>query len=340
MRMTRSRVLTLGAAFALSGPAPQALAAEVSEALQTLLDYVRDQKTTGFLVIQDGKVVVERNWPAPPGAAAFKAFAYETNADGALLEDVASQQKSFVAMLAAIAVDKGVLDVEKPVSAYLGGGWSRASPEQESKIRVLDLLTMSSGLDTAFGYAAPPGTTFLYNTPVYAVIKQVIAAAAQQSLEAVTAAWLTGPAGMSNTSWRERPAALGDVGNPTGLVTSPRDVARIGQIVLDRGRCADGRPIISEAGLRAMFAPSAANPSYGWLWWLNGAPYAVRPPARRVSGPLIPSAPPDLVAALGALDRKLYISPSRRLVVVRLGQAAPDQDFDDTLWRKLGEALR
>jgi hypothetical protein len=36
----------------------------------------------------------------------------------------------------------------------------------------------------------------------------------------------------------------------------------------------------------------------------------------------------DLVAALGALDRKLYVVPSRKLVVVRMGAAAPDKDFD------------
>ena len=80
-----------------------------------MLDYARAQKTTGFLVIRNGKVLAERNWPVPADAAQFKAaFAYETNAAGELLEDVASQQKSFVSMLVAIAVDKGLLDVERP----------------------------------------------------------------------------------------------------------------------------------------------------------------------------------------------------------------------------------
>src|SRR6185436_1091173 len=139
------------------------------------------------------------NWPLPADAAAFRAnFAYETTQDGALLEDVASQQKSFVAVLVAIAVDKGLLDIEKPVSDYIGG-WSKASPEQERAIRVIHLLTMSSGLSEKLAYVAPPNTVFLYNTPAYAVTKRVLAAVANQPLETITHDWLTAPAGMTNT---------------------------------------------------------------------------------------------------------------------------------------------
>jgi CubicO group peptidase (beta-lactamase class C family) len=317
------RVLLAGAGALAASPALAATA------MDDLLAYAQAQKTTGFLVIRDRGTVVEKNWPAPADAAQFRAgFAYETNADGALLEDVASQQKSFVAVLCAIGEDKGLLDVRKPVTDYIGPGWSKASPEQERAIRVVDLLTMSSGLDVRFGYAAPPGSVFLYNTPVYAVTKRVLEAAAKASLEALTADWLTGPAGMKDTAWRKRPAVFGDVGNPTGLVTSPRDTARMGQLVLDGGRAEGGRRVVSEAALAAMFAPSAANPAYGRLWWLNGGP-----------APRFPAAPADMVAALGAMDRKLYVVPSRKLIVVRMGPAATDKDFDHQLWLRLNKAL-
>ena len=317
-----NRRTVLAAAGSLA--AAPALAAS---AMDDLLAYAQGQKTTGFLIVRDRKTLVERNWPAPADAR-FRNFAYETTADGALLEDVASQQKSFVAMLAAIAEDKGLLDVSRPVSDYVGAGWSKASPEQEGRITVLHLLTMSSGLDTRFGYAGPAGSVFLYNTPVYAVLKRVLAGAAKAPLEAITRDWLTGPAGMKDTAWRQRPAAFGDVGNPTGLVTSPRDTARFGQVVLDGGRAEDGRRLVSEVGMKAMFVPSAANPAYGRLWWLNSG----RPPR-------IPAAPADTVSALGALDRKLYVVRSRKLIVVRMGQAAPDAEFDEQLWTRLAKAL-
>ncbi|WP_421937565.1 serine hydrolase domain-containing protein [Phenylobacterium sp.] len=331
-RLSRRTLLASAGALAAS-PAR-------ASAMDDLLAYVQAQRTTGFLVIRDRKTVVETNWPPPAEAAEFRTnYAYETTPEGALLEDVASQQKSFVAVLCAIAEDKGLLDVAQPVSDYLGAGWSKALAEQERAIRVIHLLTMSSGLDTGFGYAAPAGSTFLYNTPVYAALKRVLAAAGKASLETLTADWLTRPAGMAHTAWRQRPGAFADVGNPTGLVTSPRDTARMGQLVLDGGRGADGRRIVSEAGMKAMFVRSAANPAYGRLWWLNGSAGSIRAPAIRRDGPLIPAAPADTVAALGAMDRKLYVVPSRRLLVVRMGRAAPDRDFDQQLWLRLTPAL-
>lgn len=332
------RELLVGAGALAAAPA-LAAAERPSPALQATLDYVQSQKTTGFLVVQAGRTLIERNWPAPADGGAFRAFAYETTPEGALLEDVASQQKSFVAMLMAVGVDKGLIDVDRPVSDYAGPGWSAAAPDQERAIRVIHLLTMTSGLDEALAYAAPAGSTFFYNTPAYAVTKKVLTGAAKRPLDEITRDWLTAPAGMAQTAWRKRPAALGDVGNPTGLVTSPRDVARFGQLVLDGGRATDGRRVVSEAQLRALFERTPANPAYGRLWWLNGSGYTVRPLARRTEGPLIPAAPTDLVAALGHLDRKLYVSPSLRLAVVRMGAATPDRDFDQQLWLRLSKAL-
>lgn len=337
MTFVLSRRALLAGAGALA--AVPAFGATPPGAMDDVLDYARSQRTTGFLVVRERKTLAETNWPVTGGAGLFSALAYETTSDGALLEDVASQQKSFVAMLAAIAVDKGLLDVEASVSDIIGAGWSKASRDEERAIRVIHLLTMCSGLGEKLERVAAPGAAFFYNTPAYAVTKAVLAAAAKQSLETITQDWLTAPAGMTNTAWRKRPASMADVGNPTGLVTSPRDVARFGQVVLDGGRAADGTRIVSEVQLKAMFERTATNPSYGRLWWLNGGAYALRPLAGRSDGPLIPAAPADLVAALGALDRKLYVVPSLKLVVVRMGQAALDKDFDQQLWLRLMKAL-
>ena len=300
-----------------------------------LLDYVRGQNTTGFLVIQGGKVLVEKNWPVPAGDPAFANFTYGRTSDGALLEDVASQQKSFVSVLIAIAIDKGLIDVDKPVSDYISTSWSRATPEQEAKIRVVDVLTMSSGLDRKFGYAVPAGTRFLYNTQVYAITKRIVAAAARAPLGAITRDWLTGPVGMTDTAWRNRPAALASVGNDTGLVTSPRDIAKFGLMILHGGVAENGKRVVSRRSLAAMFARSPTNPAYGRLWWLNGSAYTIGAHADRRKGPLVSAAPADMVAALGAFDRQLYIVPSRRLVVVRTGAAASDKDFSQQLWLRL-----
>jgi CubicO group peptidase (beta-lactamase class C family) len=304
-----------------------------------LIRYVQAHNSTGFIVIQDGRVLVDEAWAPPSSDAMFANFLYGTTADGALLEDVASQQKSFVAVLAAIAIDRGLLDIEAPVSRYLGTGWSKATPEQEAGIRVIDVLTMSSGLDERFGYVAPPQTVFFYNTPVYALAKDMVSAAAGQPLETITRDWLTAPAGMKDTAWRQRPAALASVGNATALVTTPHDVARFGLMVLHGGVAENGTRVVSSEQLHALFTRAATNPAYGRLWWLNGGEYTLRIGAGHREGQLIPAAPADLVAALGFFDRRLYVVPSRKLVVVRTGAAVNDAEFDNELWLRLMKVI-
>ena len=60
-----------------------------------------------------------------------------------------------------------------------------------------------------------------------------------------------------------------------------------------------------------------------------------------VNGFLIPSAPKDLIAAMGFGVQRIYIVPSRDLVVVRLGESpsseahAAGAPFDDQMWKKI-----
>lgn len=307
--------------------------------LNEIVDWVGTQKSTGFVIIQDNRVVVQKYWPLPDDAGTFRAnFVHGTAADGALLEDVASQQKSFVALLAGIGIDKGLLDLSKPVSAYTGTGWSKATATQEAAITVRNLMEMNSGLKENLTYEAAPDTKFFYNTPAYAVLKRVLEGASKLPLDQLTHDWLAAPAGMNDTAWRKRPGALADSGNPTGLATTPRDIARMGQLVLDGGVAADGTRVMSKAQLDALFVRTKTNPAYGHLWWLNGSSEVASANGSRRAGQFIQAAPADMVAAMGAQDRKLYVVPSRKLIVVRTGQAAPDREFDQHLWEKLMQA--
>jgi CubicO group peptidase (beta-lactamase class C family) len=117
------------------------------------------------------------------------------------------------------------------------------------------------------------------------------------------------------------------------------DLVAIGQMVLDRSQ-----PGLPDQWLDESLAPSQLfNASYGYLWWLNGQESFMlpgpTPPAR--PGSLIPTAPADLVAALGKADQKLYISRDLDLVVARLGDKADPEarpalsTFDATLWAML-----
>src|SRR3546814_14902399 len=89
-----------------AAPANPGAADQRDAAMRELLDYVRAQKTTGLLIQRGGETLVERNWPAPDDAMQA-IFVDGKTADGALLEDVTSQQKRFVPVPVGDATGKG-----------------------------------------------------------------------------------------------------------------------------------------------------------------------------------------------------------------------------------------
>ncbi|HRD95963.1 MAG TPA: serine hydrolase [Rubrivivax sp.] len=310
-------------------------------ALGDLASYCKSQRTTGLLVMANRRTVLERNWPVAGGSDLFeRRYLHGTARDGALREDVASQQKSLVALLAAIAVEDGRLDLEQPVSNYVGRGWSKADAAQEQSIVVRHLLEMCSGLNDALCFEAPAGTCHYYNTPAYALMLPVLEAAEGQSIGALTQTRLTGPLGMVDTAWCQRSNELASfLGNPRGLVTTPRDLARLGQLVLDSGVAENGARLVSSAGLSAIFRRTDLHPAYGRLWWLNGGTHWIVPNRGQGEGSLVPTAPADALFALGSENRVLMVVPSRALILVRLGQQAPDADLREKMASGLARAM-
>jgi CubicO group peptidase (beta-lactamase class C family) len=300
------------------------------------------------VILWRGRLLAERYWAPPRDLVSsqpdlFKQLTfYSTTAEGWPREDVASTQKSVTSFLVGIAAEKGLVDIERPVSAYLGEGWSKASPAQEGQITVRHLLSMASGLDEQLVYEESAGTYWRYNTPAYSRLGPVLEKASGHDLNALTRAWLTEPAGMTDSGWQERPRELiPPHANPIGFVTTPRDLARFGLLMLNRGVW-NGTAVLGDPSwIESSFSPSQkANPAYGYLWWLNGSDSLRRGRGRTepVAGPLIPGAPADMVAAMGALDRRLYVVPSTSLIVTRLGGPA-GRDFDRELWELLMKAV-
>jgi CubicO group peptidase (beta-lactamase class C family) len=132
----------------------------------------------------------------------------------------------------------------------------------------------------------------------------------------------------------------------SGLLMSLRDMGRFGLLMLSRGNWAGDDIIHDKDYLTDSISTSQQmNPSYGYLWWLNGKVSHMLPgrnPGVR-QGPLIPSAPSDVYAAMGAGDQRIYVAPARRLVVVRQGRAAYGQaaalsPFDTELWTRIMKA--
>ena len=129
--------------------------------------------------------------------------------------------------------------------------------------------------------------------------------------------------------------------------SSARSMARFGLLNLNKGAW-DTTPILTDQNYYKEMTTTSQemNPSYGYLWWLNGKS-SFRLPASEAefSGELIPEAPKDLIAALGKDDQKLYVVPSQNLVIVRMGDSSGGMllgpsGFDNDLWIRINQLVR
>ncbi len=285
-------------------------------ALEDALRYANEQRSTAVMVIYRGRILAERYWDG-----------WDANR----IANIFSAGKSVVAVLAGIAQEAGLLTLDDPVSAHLGAGWSRATREAEERIAVRHLLTMTSGLDDTLRPVAEPGTVWHYNTPAYYRMQDVIAAASGVPLDMYARNVLFSRIGMARSRWQ---------GNQ--MFATAREMARFALLV-QNGGVWNGTPVLRDAAYLAAATASSQtlNPSYGYLWWLNGKETYLLPGQGGGSGHLVPFAPPDMVAALGAGDKKMYIVPSMDLVIVRHGSAAEERGvlassrFDNLWWRRL-----
>jgi CubicO group peptidase (beta-lactamase class C family) len=271
--------------------------------------------TEAFRIVEGGQVIHE--W-------------YRTDENYG--RDIASAQKSVLSLLVGRAIDDGLVTLDTPIDEVLGPDWTPHG--QSATITVRQLLSMTSGLDDQYEVIAAPGTEWHYSG-AFAALFTVLTTLTGRQLGDIADDWLFSPAGAPTARFYERRS---NQFAPIGLFARASDLTAIGQAVLD----VDRAPVTS-AWLDESFSPSSTtNESYGYLWWLNGQA-SYRLPGARVPrpGPLIPSAPADLVAALGKDDQKLYVSRELDLAVARLGaKASPEvraalSTFDDPLWERL-----
>lgn len=124
-----------------------------------------------------------------------------------------------------------------------------------------------------------------------------------------------------------------------------RSLARFGLLNLNYGKWKEEQIIPKEYATEMTTTSQNINPAYGYFWWLNGKDnFRIPGSTESYPGKLIPSAPDDLYAGLGANDQKIYVVPSEKLVIVRLGKSANEDlagpsSFDEELWQKLNVYL-
>lgn len=311
-----------------------------TSSLQGLYDYLNQNNTRAFLVLENGKIVLEKYFG--------KTIQGNTDFTASSNWYWASAGKTLTAFLVGSAQEEGKLNIQQPTSTYLGTGWTSLSPAQESQITLRHQLTMTTGLDynvsdldctlpTCLLYKAPAGSQWYYHNAPYTLLEQVIANATQKSFNQYTDEKLKNKIGMDGT-WIKS-------GYNNVFFSTARSMARFGLLILANGRWENNEIMQDKNYLKEMLNTSQdLNQSYGYLWWLNGKQSAMYPGMSNVFlGSLAPNAPSDLVAAMGKNGQFLLIVPSKKLIIVRMGEA-PDNAlvpiaFHNELWARLNAII-
>lgn len=309
-------VMTLGGLVAATVPAASWArpdAAMAPSLCQSAAAYSEAHRGVTLLVLDHGRVVCE----------------HYRGGDAQTAHELWSGTKSFVGLMAAAAVQDGLLTIDEPAADTLTE-W-RSDPAK-STITLRMLLSMASGHPSAIGrppgYAdavripltSAPGTRFQYGpTPIQLfgeIMHRKLAARGQPGDPlAYLKKRILDPIGMRIGDWRAGPD--GNPLLPQGAVLTAREWAKVGEFVRGGGKVG-GKQIVDAATLADLFKPSRTNPTYGMSWWLphaGGAPDVVT--ASTDIGRRSTELPEDLVVAAGAGDQRLYVIPSQGLTVVR-----------------------
>ena len=231
------------------------------------------------------------------------------------------------------------------MSDYLGTGWTNAPLAKENLITCKNLLSMNSGLDDSLGddvspsnlqYVADAGIRWAYHN-VYVKMQDVVAIASNQTWSSYFNTKLKDKIGM-NGLWT-------NLNNLRVYWSNTRSMARFGLIIYAKGKW-ENMQIVPESYLNEATSISQdINKSYGYLWWLNGkSSYHLPQSQLQFNGTLIPNAPSDMYAALGKNDQKIYVVPSKKLVIIRMGDAGDGPNFalstfDNDLWGKINALI-
>lgn len=310
-----------------------------ANARQELYSFLEASNTRAFIVLKDGKIVMEEYWgnnilDTAPFTAATNWY-------------WASAGKTIISFLVGIAQQEGDLNIHDKSSDYLGQEWTSMSTELEENITVRDQLTMSTGLDyvvrdahcidaACLDYKAPPGTEWFYYNAPYLLLKDVITNATGIHHNTYTDQKLENVIGMSG-EWLQSDLEL--------YWSSARDMARFGLLMLNQGKWEDQELLTDMEYFTEMTNTSQdLNPSYGYLFWLNGKSSIIFPGLPTSFGrQLSPSAPADLFAAIGRNGQIIDIIPSENVVVVRMGESPDDSlvpvSFHDEMWEYLSRVL-
>lgn len=327
-------------AWQIASPESAAVDGKRLCALIDWLDQLKEANVHGVVVIRRGTLLFEHyrkgsdeRWGTRLGEVTFTPD---------VKHDQRSISKSVTSLLVGIALDRKLIaSIDEPVYRFFPEYAEQRTPEKDS-ITLRHLLTMSSGIawDETIPYtnpanseirmifapdpyrfvleqplATPPGEVYNYSGGSTALLGRIVQKVSGQPLEAFARTALFEPLGITDFEWVRMPS--GDAAAASGVRLRPRDMAKLGQLVLQQGRWGD-RQIVSAAWLQDSFAAHVGGSQlyfYGYQWWLGRS--------------LVDRKEIQWAAGFGLGGQRIFIVPGLDLVVVVTGgmYASPMQGW-------------
>jgi CubicO group peptidase (beta-lactamase class C family) len=230
----------------------------------------------GLMVLRHGHVVAEGWWaPHTPERTRL----------------VYSLSKSFTSTALAFAVDEGLVDLDDTVLQHFPEYADEVTDPRSRSLTLRHLISMASGHDREMwpeavardredpvrGFLqippeATPGSVFVYSQPCTYTVAAVIQRVAGQRLSEYLGPRLLEPLGIDPVAWFCMPP--GREQGFSGLFARAEDVAKLGQLYLQRGRW-DGQQLIPESYVAQATsrAVTTADPDADKVDWSQGYGY-------------------------------------------------------------------
>jgi CubicO group peptidase (beta-lactamase class C family) len=284
---------------------------------------LEELQTVAVLAIRNDSIVQEYYWDGYNDSSLSGSF---------------SIAKSITSLLIGAALKEGkIRSLEEPVGTYL--------PEfrtgEKAKVRIIDLLTMSSGSNWDEAYANPfsvttelyyghnayktatgvsiihpPGTLHEYKSGDTQLLGLILEKATGKSLSAYASEKLWQTMGAERAALWSTDQIGGNEKAYCCFNSNARDFARLGKLMLDSGRW-KGYDVIPldyyKQSIKPCMIPDATGQPckyYGYQWWIT------------------PSHP-GVFYARGILGQYVIVIPSKKTILVRLGKKRSDKRIDN-----------
>ena len=298
------------------------------EVLSQAITYADDNKSHALLIFHEGKMQLEHY---------FMGFSEKTQTQ------TASMHKTVLAILIGIAIDQGYIkEVDEKAFNYI----SEWSDDDRNKITIKQMLQQSSGIDYPTFSINPltewnqlvvgghieevtlnqlqkkkPNSEFAYN----GINPQALGILLQKATGQKYATYLTDHLWLPLAE-DDAFVILDSEKNKMPrmfccLDATAKDWLRIGLLILNKGKIGIQR-VVSEQWIDAMITPSDLNPNYGYLTWLGREHQENRMYNEKSSSTAYHSKPfidKDIIYLDGFGGQRVYIVPSKNLVIVRTG---------------------